>query len=364
MSGERYNTANAALETVSREEEAEFRRKYAEIAMVLDGTKISIGDFQRNPEEIEVFILDEKVYDREAKQEVYHEFATPAERMASDLRAEKYVREVLKRKSPEPAAALALEYIFGIGVKAGDWLGVKAEARAASTFDDTRYKIDEIITIDDKDDPVLPFGVDVTIATRPETMVDKLNRSSNNNTVRLPEGCSRVIYYEHGDERRSLPVVPRYVVAMQAGFVESHVRSDIQFDAAGNIGINPNAPRMMMVRQRILSELYAQAELRLNQLQLTPPQEMTDDEADAFDAIAAQKDIFDAALAKVEAALAERTPSLKHVGREQLRKGLCESSMRSDEAYAALMREVGAQNRDCLNRRIGTRAMNTAQKSA
>jgi len=358
MSNEKFNTARTALENVSSEEQAIFSRKYDKITGAINHDRISIASFRTDPPETADFILDESFENRQTGQVTKQQYRTPQERMNADSSSEHYVETRIQANSPSIRQAKALEYIFGIGVKTGNWLGVKADSRATTVFDDSHNKIDEIITIADEDESVLPFGIDVTIATNPATVQEKLQKSHNSPATRLPEGCSRIIYYEHDGDKRSLPVIPRYVVSISGGFVESIVRSNIQVSPAGIIDVaGQGSQRMLNTRYRILSELYAQAEMRLNQLQLTPSEEQTNLEADALEAIGIQKGIFDLALANIEKALAESSPSLKWLRAADLRTELTKRSMESDRAYATLMQEVEAMNKAALNKHLGRQTM-------
>ncbi|MCL2371723.1 hypothetical protein FWC63_03225 [Candidatus Saccharibacteria bacterium] len=348
MSMERRTAGGAdrqAADRVSAEEQKLFNQKFDIITEIIGRDQISIKDFQVNPPSANDFILDEYAFGRA------HTFHTPQERMHNDIRSEQRVLERINQ-TPATKTAVALEYIFGVGVKAGNWLGTRADTRATSTFDDTRYKIDEIVTIENEDEETPPFGIDVTTSSNPEIVRDKLERSHNNKALDLPSGCSRLIYYENEEERRSLPLVPRYVISISSGFVESIVRSNVHA-GKGGLAINQHSPAMLNIRHRILSELSAQADLRLNQISLTPPQEQTDTEADAIDFIGLQKDMFDTALSEVEALCQESSPSLQGLPAGKLRQALIDRQKSSDTAYKTLMNEIASMNEEVKSQKRG-----------
>jgi len=272
----------------------------------------------------------------------------------------------------EKSQSKALEYIFGIGAKR-EWFGVEADYRPTALADSTMNRIGAVLTTSEREGLALPFiGIDFTVTGSQEDIRERLQVSSYDQEVDLPEGCSQIFHYEHNDKESILPIVPRYVIAMSGEVVESIVRTNVQLARVSEDSpreeisvVEPKSISMLLFRHKILSELYAQAELRCNQLNFEMTKELTDDRELALDAFMVQKDIFEGALAEVEWEITEKKQSLKDLQNpKRVNKELINAAKEDDPAYAALMDETSKMNDEVAKRRFGQEAAGAAAMEA
>ncbi len=193
------------------------------------------------------------------------------ESIESDLR---YVAERKRNfANPEIKDAQDFEKLFVRGVQLNRWLGNLPDQRGEVAFstrthetadlDDYSHRLDAFTVLRFRE-PVetdtgvklrtLPLGFDVTISGHPETILDKMTRSYNDD-AELPFGFSHLKYYTDGREKSSLSLLPRYVIGIDLEEL------DVLRSKTSGSETNLHSPAALRMRFKTLAEIRAQNEL-------------------------------------------------------------------------------------------------------